>query len=70
LSGAQNPVSSVTNLNKARKRFAKDAAGKVAAANRLKYGMTKAEKLAAKDDVARSAHHLDQHRRDTEDERS
>jgi len=63
-------VSSVINLNKARKRLAKEGAGKVAEANRRKYGMTKAEKLAAKDERARSAHHLDQHRRDAEDERS
>lgn len=63
-------MSSVVNLNKARKRFAREAAGKTAEANRLKFGMTKAEKLAAKDEEARRARHLDQHRRDEEDERS
>ncbi len=52
------------NLNKARK--AKQRADKetVAAANRVKHGRTKAEKLADKAETERAARKLDQSRRE------
>jgi len=48
-------MSNVVNLNKARKRRVRTAAGEQAAANRLKFGRTKAQKQrdAAEADEAR-----------------
>jgi hypothetical protein len=57
-------VAEPINLNKARK--AKQRADKqtVAAANRVKHGRTKAEKLADKTEAERTAHKLDQNKRE------
>jgi hypothetical protein len=58
-------MSKVVNLNKARKLKAREAAGKLAAENRVRFGRTKAEKqrdAAATDEAQRR---LDQLRRES-----
>lgn len=60
----------IVNLNKARKARAKADAAKKAADNRLKFGMTKAEKKKLEDDKTRLARHVEGHRLDPDDERS
>ena len=52
------------NLNRARKAQARALGQAQAAANRVKFGRTKAEKLAAKAEAERTARALDQTRRD------
>ena len=52
----------LVNLNRARKARAKADADKKAADNRLKFGMTKAEKAKSADAKARLARHVDGHR--------
>ena len=54
----------LVNLNKARKARAKAEAEKTAADNRLKFGMTKAEKKKNEDQKKRLARHVDGHRLD------
>lgn len=56
------------NLNKARKARAKADAEATAAANRARFGRTKAEKLADKAEADRKARTLDQARRERDDE--
>lgn len=60
----------LVNLNKARKAHAKAAAAKQAADNRLKFGMTKAEKKKLADEKDRLARHVEGHRRDNDDSAS
>lgn len=60
----------LVNLNKARKARAKAAAGKQAADNRLKFGMTKAEKKKLADEKDRLARHVEGHRRNNDDSAS
>lgn len=57
----------VVNLNKARKARAKAEASKKAANNRVKFGMTKAEKEKIADDRERLARHVEGHKRDQDD---
>jgi hypothetical protein len=52
------------NLNRARKAKARVDADAQAAANRVKFGRTKAEKLAEKAEAGRKARLLDQTRRE------
>ena len=52
------------NLNKARKAKARADKETVAAANRAKFGRTKAEKLADKAQAERAARKLDQSKRE------
>jgi hypothetical protein len=52
------------NLNKARKARARSEAEANAAANRVKFGRTKAEKLAAQAEAARLKQRLDAARRE------
>ncbi len=52
------------NLNKARKARARSEAEANAAANRVKFGRTKAEKLAAQSEAARLKQRLDAARRE------
>jgi hypothetical protein len=57
-------MSGPINLNKARKARAKAAKEAEAAANRVKHGRTKAEKLAAEAEAQRAARRLDDSRRE------
>lgn len=52
------------NLNKARKAKARADRETAAAANRVKFGRTKAEKLADKAEADRAARKLDQTKRE------
>jgi hypothetical protein len=52
------------NLNKARKARARSEAEANAAANRVKFGRTKAEKLTAQSEAARLKQRLDAARRE------
>ena len=54
----------IVNLNKARKARVRAEARAGAAENRTRFGRTKAEKVAAKAEVARLDHRLDQARRE------
>jgi hypothetical protein len=54
----------IVNLKRARKAKARDDAAAEAAANRAKYGMTKAERAQIRDDAARRAKTLDHAKRD------
>jgi hypothetical protein len=56
------------NLNKARKARARADAEATAAANRARFGRTKAEKLADKAEADRKARTLDQAKRERDDE--
>lgn len=58
----------LVNLNKARKARAKADAEKKAADNRLKFGMTKAEKAKLADEKDRLARHVEGHRRETDEQ--
>jgi hypothetical protein len=57
-------VAEPINLNKARKVKARADKETAAAANRVKHGRTKAEKLADKAQADRAARKLDQSRRE------
>jgi hypothetical protein len=57
-------MSELVNLNRARKAKARADKAALAAANRVKHGRTKAEKLAAKAEAERAARQLDQTRRE------
>ena len=57
-------MSDLINLNRARKARARADKEGAAAANRVKHGRTKAEKLAAKAEAERAARQLDQTRRE------
>ncbi|WP_296615072.1 DUF4169 family protein [Sphingomonas sp.] len=52
-------MAEIVNLNRARKAKARGEAGRTAAANRIAYGRTKAEKQAAKAEAERRARELD-----------
>jgi len=52
------------NLNKARKAKTRAAAGAQAAENRVRFGRTKAEKLAAEAEAARLKQRLDATKRE------
>jgi hypothetical protein len=57
-------VGDLINLNRARKARVRAAAAEQAAANRLAYGRTKAERDAIKAETARLERHLDATRRE------
>ena len=57
----------IVNLNKARKAKAKVASAKQAADNRLKFGMTKAEKKKIAEEKARLERHVAGHRLNEDD---
>ncbi len=57
-------MSAPINLNQARKARSRAAKDAEAAANRVKHGRTKAEKLADKAEAERAARRLDQTRRE------
>jgi len=52
-------MAEIVNLNRARKAKARGEAERTAAANRIAYGRTKAEKQAAKAEAERRARELD-----------
>jgi|LakMenEpi03Aug12_release.lakeMendotaPanAssembly.Ray.scaffolds.fasta_scaffold3280936_1 hypothetical protein len=60
----------IVNLNKARKAKAKAASEKQAGDNRLKFGMTKAEKKKIADEKARLERHVAGHRLNDDDRQS
>ncbi|MDR3513817.1 MAG: DUF4169 family protein [Caulobacteraceae bacterium] len=60
-------MAELINLNKARKARAKAETAATAAANRARFGRTKAEKLADKAEAERKARTLDQARRERDD---
>jgi hypothetical protein len=53
------------NLNRVRKAKSRQAAAAQAAENRVRFGLTKAEKAAAAASTAMAFDRLDNHRRDT-----
>lgn len=55
----QIPMAEIVNLRQARKARARIAAGKAAAANRLRFGRTKAEKERERLEAEASARRLD-----------
>ncbi len=55
-------MSNIVNLNRARKRSAREAAEKEAEANRVKFGRSKAERASDEDRTRRLDGVLDQHR--------
>jgi len=57
-------MSELVNLNRARKARARAEKAAIAAANRVKHGRSKAEKLAAKAEAERAARRLDESRRE------
>jgi hypothetical protein len=57
-------MAELVNLNKARKAKAKASKTAEAAANRVKFGRTKAEKLAANAEAERAARKLDETKRE------
>lgn len=57
-------MSELVNLNRARKAKARAEKVTAAAANRVKHGQTKAEKLAAKAETDRATRQLEQKRRE------
>lgn len=57
-------MNDLVNLNRAREAKARAGREAQAAANRVKHGRTKAEKLAAKAEAERAARRLDQTRRE------
>ncbi len=57
-------MSELVNLNRARKAKARAEKDTSAAANRVKHGRSKAEKMAAKAEIERAARLLDQTRRE------
>ena len=59
----------VINFRKAHKTAERSLQQKQAASNRLKHGLSKAERNLAVARKAKARHHLDQHRVDTGDER-
>jgi hypothetical protein len=60
----------IVNLNKARKAKAKAASEKQAGDNRLKFGMTKAEKKKIADEKTRLERHVAGHRLNDDDRQS
>jgi Domain of unknown function (DUF4169) len=54
----------IVNLRRARKQKQRDEGAKAAAANREKFGRTKAERLTTKAEAQRSDKSLDGHKRD------
>ena len=60
----------IVNLNNARKAKAKAASEKQAGDNRLKFGMTKAEKKKIADEKARLERHVAGHRLNDDDRQS
>jgi hypothetical protein len=52
------------NLNRARKAKARREAAKEAAENRIRFGLTKAEKQTARNAAAKLARGLDSHKRE------
>ncbi len=58
-------MAEIINLNRARKARAKTEAGDAAAANRAKYGRTKAEKQRDKTETERVVKLLDDSKRET-----
>jgi hypothetical protein len=61
-------MAEIINLNKARKRRARSEAEQRAAANRLKFGRSKAERQRDVQESEAAQHKLDQLRRDPPDE--
>ena len=57
-------MAELVNLNRARKAKAKADRAAEAAANRVKFGRTKAEKLAANAEAERAARKLDETKRE------
>ena len=57
-------MAEIVNLNRARKAKARTEAWATAAANRIAFGRTKAEKQAARTDAARRERELDGAKRD------
>jgi hypothetical protein len=57
-------MAEIVNLNRARKAKARTEAQATAAANRIAFGRTKAEKEAARTDAARRERELDGAKRD------
>ena len=58
----------VVTLSRARKTRARDDKRQKADANAAKFGRTKAEREAAALEAAKAARHLDQHKREGEDQ--
>ena len=58
------PMSKVVNLNKVRKLKAREAAEKLAAENRVKFGRTKAQKQLDEAEAALAKARLDARKRD------
>ena len=58
-------MAEIINLNRARKARAKSEGQALAAANRVKHGRTKAEKLSARAETERAAKLLDDAKRET-----
>ena len=56
------------NLTRARKSRARDEKRQAADANAAKHGRTKVEREAEARATEKAAHHLDQHRRDRDEE--
>jgi Domain of unknown function (DUF4169) len=61
-------VGEVVNLNRVRKRVAREQAKKAADANRIKFGRSKAERSIDEATMRRQDTVLEQHRIDREDE--
>ncbi len=57
--GESRPVAELINLNRARKVKARQAASMEAAANRARFGLTKADKFAARREADKAARDLD-----------
>lgn len=55
-------MADIVNLNKKRKRKVREAAEKQAAANRVRFGRTKAEKVRDEAEAERERRDLDGHR--------
>lgn len=55
------------NLNRFKKRIAREEAAKVAQANRTRFGRTKTERILQEHGISRANTVLDQHRIDGED---
>jgi hypothetical protein len=64
----ERSMSTVINLNKARKRKAREAAEKQAAENRVRHGRTKAEKQRDRAEAEEAKRRLDQLKRDSDPE--
>ena len=59
----------IVNLRRARKQAERKSSEQTAAANRMAYGRSKAERALEQAKDERSLHELDQHRVETGDER-